>query len=47
MALTESNNFENGTLAPEFSLRDVVTGKTMNLSIFPTNTYQIIRIIKK
>ena len=31
MALTESNNFENGTLAPEFSLRDVVTGKTMNL----------------
>lgn len=31
MARTESNSFENGTLAPEFSLEDVVTGKTMNL----------------
>ena len=31
MALTESNSFENGTLAPEFSLQDVVTGKTINL----------------
>ena len=31
MALTESNSFENGTLAPEFSLQDVVTNKTINL----------------
>lgn len=31
MALTESNSFENGTLAPEFSLQDVVTGKQVNL----------------
>ncbi|WP_452224098.1 thioredoxin family protein [Lacinutrix chionoecetis] len=31
MARTESNTFENGTLAPEFSLQDVVTNKTMNL----------------
>jgi len=31
MALTESKAFKNGTLAPEFSLQDVVTGKTINL----------------
>ncbi|WP_055435473.1 thioredoxin family protein [Lacinutrix algicola] len=31
MALTESNSFENGTLAPQFSLQDVVTGKLVNL----------------
>ena len=31
MALTESNSFENGTLAPQFSLEDVVTGKLISL----------------
>lgn len=31
MALTESNAFKNGTLAPEFSLTDTVTERTMNL----------------
>ncbi|WP_034057402.1 thioredoxin family protein [Lacinutrix jangbogonensis] len=31
MALTESNRFENGTGAPEFSLIDVVSGQIINL----------------
>ncbi len=31
MALTESNSFKNGTLAPEFSLPDVVSGQILNL----------------
>lgn len=31
MALTESNRFENGKVAPEFSLQDVVSGKSINL----------------
>lgn len=31
MALTESNAFTNGTLAPEFSLPDTVSGKTLSL----------------
>jgi peroxiredoxin len=33
MALTASNSFKNGTLAPEFSLQDVVTGKNVSLQL--------------
>lgn len=31
MALTESNSFKNGTLAPHFSLKNVVSSKIMSL----------------
>ena len=34
MALTPSTMLPLGTLAPEFSLPDVVSGKTISLSMF-------------
>ncbi|AUC82167.1 thioredoxin family protein [Lacinutrix sp. Bg11-31] len=45
MALTESNSFENGTLAPEFSLQDVVTGKLMNLQDYTGDKGTVIMFI--
>jgi len=45
MARTESNHFENGTLAPEFSLQDVVTGKTVNLQQLKGDNGTVIMFI--
>lgn len=45
MARTESNIFENGTLAPEFSLTDTVTDRTMNLHQLKGDKVTVIMFI--
>jgi len=45
MARTESNMLELGTIAPEFSLMDTVTDKTLNLQSLKGNNGTVIMFI--
>ncbi|AEH01539.1 thioredoxin family protein [Lacinutrix sp. 5H-3-7-4] len=45
MALTESNSFKNGTLAPNFTLPDVVSGKTLELQDLKGDLATVIMFI--
>ncbi|WP_299890071.1 thioredoxin family protein [uncultured Lacinutrix sp.] len=45
MALTESNSFKNGTVAPDFSLIDTISGKTMSLQELKGNKGTVVMFI--
>lgn len=45
MALTESNSFENGTLAPDFTLLDTLSGSKLDLQKLKGNKGTVIMFI--
>jgi peroxiredoxin len=47
MALTSSTMLELGTKAPEFSLPDVVSGRTINLGTFATNKALLVIFLSR
>jgi peroxiredoxin len=47
MALTSSTMLELGTKAPEFSLPDVVSGRTINLGTFTTNKALLVIFLSR
>jgi peroxiredoxin len=47
MALTSSTMLELGTKAPEFSLPDVVSGRTINLGTFATNKALLVVFLSR